>query len=144
MVKAFKIMSSLHIMTLTILSMTSTTKKIAVRYHPFFLSGDPIAWTSRKQPCITNNVTQTKYITISTTTKEVIWMRTFLTSIECPQLWPTWLYCDNWSCIKLVHNLKSLRRTKHINVVFHISCGGLSTLFILEPMIKKLTSWLGF
>ncbi|KAH9539293.1 hypothetical protein CY35_15G050400 [Sphagnum magellanicum] len=33
---------------------------------------NPIAWTSRKQPCITNNVTQTKYITISTTTKEVI------------------------------------------------------------------------
>jgi hypothetical protein len=54
-----------------------------------------------------------------TCTKYVIWMRRLLANLNFPQPQATKLYSDNQASIRLVHNPKFHRRTRHTDVQYH-------------------------
>ena len=83
------------------------------------LSGAPVAWCSRKQQCVATSTTESEYIATGSTTKDIIWHQRLLSNLRCAQPQATRLFSDNQSAIRLVHNLKFHRCTKHIDIVFH-------------------------
>jgi hypothetical protein len=100
-----------------IMQVTLTTEKVAVAV--FFYFG-PVVWLSRKQPCTATSTTESEYVAASLTSKEVVWARRLLADIGFPQQVPTPLFSDNQSAIMLVQNPEFHKRTKHIDVVYHL------------------------
>jgi hypothetical protein len=85
-----------------------------------FLNNGPVIWLSHKQPCTASSTTESEYVAASLTSKEVVWARRLLGDIGFSQSRPTPLYSDNQSAIRLVQNPEFYKRTKHIDVVFHL------------------------
>jgi hypothetical protein len=84
------------------------------------LNNGPVIWLSRKQPCTATSTTESEYVAASLTSKEAVWARRLLADIGFNQQVPTPLYSDNQSAIRLVQNPEFHKRTKHIDVVFHL------------------------
>jgi len=85
-----------------------------------FLNNGPVLWLSRKQPCTASSTTESEYIAASLTSKEIVWARRLLHDLGFPQSKPTSLFSDNQSAIRLVQNPEFHKRTKHIDVVYHL------------------------
>ncbi|UYV82085.1 K02A2.6-like [Cordylochernes scorpioides] len=62
---------------------------------------------------------ESEYIAASKATKEAIWLRQLLRELHQEQVKPTTIFCDNQSCIRLVHNPEYHKRTKHIDISYH-------------------------
>lgn len=93
----------------------------------FTLCGGPVSWMSQRQKIVATSTIEAEYIAASDATKETIWLKHLLESIEIAN---ERLYrnMDNQGAIKLIKNLNS-RRTKHVQ--FH---------FIREKMEKLKSS----
>jgi len=50
---------------------------------------------------------------------EAIWMQKILVGLFGQMMDPIAMYCDNHSCIKLLENLVSHDRSKHIDIRYH-------------------------
>ena len=85
-----------------------------------FLNNGHALWISRKQPCTTTSTTESEYVAASLTCKEVVWARRLLHDSGFSQTTPTPLFYDNQSAIRLVQNPEFHKRTKHIDVVYHL------------------------
>ncbi|UYV79406.1 hypothetical protein LAZ67_17002496, partial [Cordylochernes scorpioides] len=85
----------------------------------FMLNNGPISWCSQKQNCVSLSTTESEYIAASKAKKEAIWLRQFLGELHQEQVKPTTIFCDNQSCIRLVHNPEYHKRTKHIDISYH-------------------------
>jgi hypothetical protein len=83
------------------------------------LHGGVINWSSKKQPSTAQSSTEAEYVAAAHATKEIIWLRTFLSEINFGQNSPTPLFVDNQSAIVLTKNPKFYNWTKHIVVHFH-------------------------
>ncbi|UYV78824.1 hypothetical protein LAZ67_16002904 [Cordylochernes scorpioides] len=83
------------------------------------LNNGPISWCSQKQNCVSLSTTESEYIAASKATKEAIWLRQLLREFHQEQVKPTTIFCDNQSCIRLVHNPEYRKRTKHIDISYH-------------------------
>lgn len=86
------------------------------------LNGAHVIWGSRRQPCCAGSTTEVEYVAGATTTKEVIWLHHLPSIFGVLLDSPTPLFSDSQSAIKLVHNPEFHRRTKHIDVQFHLVC----------------------
>ena len=84
------------------------------------LNHGPISWLSRKQQCTTSSTTESEYIAACLTAKETVWSRRLLADMGYPQSSPTQLFSDNQAAIRLVANPEYHKRTKHIDVVYHL------------------------
>ena len=87
--------------------------------YVIFFNGNPIAWTSKKQPCVATSTTHSEYIACYAAATEVIWLRRLLASIGIPQTTPTTIYTDSKSAMRLAVNPEFHSRTKHVDVKFH-------------------------
>ena len=85
-----------------------------------FFNNGHVLWLSRKQPCTTTSTTESEYVAASLTSKEIVWARRLLNDLGFPHSKPTSLFSDNQSAIRLVQNPEFHKRTKHINVVYHL------------------------
>ena len=85
-----------------------------------FLNDGPVLWLSRKQPCTATSTTESEYVAASLTSKEIVWARRLLHDLGFPQSNPTPLFSDNQSAIRLVQNPEFHKRTKHIDVLYHL------------------------
>ncbi|UYV83387.1 K02A2.6-like [Cordylochernes scorpioides] len=94
------------------------TRKSTTGYV-FLLNNGPISWCSQKQNCVSLSTTESEYIAASKATKETIWLRQLLRELYQEQAKPTTIFCDNQSCIRLVHNPEYHKRTKHIDISYH-------------------------
>ncbi|UYV73992.1 hypothetical protein LAZ67_11001747 [Cordylochernes scorpioides] len=94
------------------------TRKSTTGYV-FMLNNGPISWCSQKQNCVSLSTTKSEYIAASKATKEAIWLRHLLRELHQEQVKPTTIFCDNQSCIRLVHNPEYHKRTKHIDISYH-------------------------
>ena len=105
-----------------------------------FLNNGPVLWISRKQPCTATSTTESEYVAASLTSKEVVWARRLLSDLGFPQSKPTPLFSDNQSAIRLVQNPEFHKRTKHIDVVYHlireIQARGEITLFYVPTRLQ--------
>ena len=85
-----------------------------------FVNHGPVFWASRKQASCASSTTEAEYLAASSTTKEIIWHRRLLNSLGKPPLSPTPLFTDNQSALRLIKNPEFHRRTKHIDVQYHV------------------------
>ena len=104
------------------------------------LNNGPVLWLSRKQPCTATSTTESEYVAASLTSKEVVWARRLLTDLGFAQAKPTPLFSDNQSAIRLVQNPEFHKRTKHIDVVYHlireIQARGEITIFYVPTRLQ--------
>ncbi|KAL4105052.1 hypothetical protein QTP88_020327 [Uroleucon formosanum] len=85
----------------------------------FTLGSGSIAWSSRRQQCVSLSTTKSEYIALSQAVQELTWLKLFLGELmDQPKMVPT-MYGDNQNAIKLVKNPEFYRRTKHIDVRYH-------------------------
>lgn len=84
------------------------------------LNGGPIAWGSRKQGCTAASTTEAEYVAAHLATQEIIWLRQLLSDLGRKQPEPTILRSDNQAAIRLVRNPEFHKRTKHVDVKYHI------------------------
>ena len=75
---------------------------------------------SRKQASCASSTTDAEYLAASSTTKEIIWHRRLLNRLGKPLSSPTPLFTDNQSALRFIKNLEFHRRTKHIDVQYHV------------------------
>ncbi|UYV67550.1 hypothetical protein LAZ67_5001174 [Cordylochernes scorpioides] len=79
----------------------------------------PTQSAGQKQNCVSLSTTESEYIAASKATKEAIWLRQLLLELHQEQVKPTTIFCNNQSCIRLVHNPEYHKRTKHIDISYH-------------------------
>ena len=84
------------------------------------LNHGPISWLSCKQQCTASSTTESEYIAACLTAKETVWSPRLLADMGYCQSSPTQLFSDNQAAIRLVANPKYHKRTKHIDVVYHL------------------------
>ena len=78
-----------------------------------------MSWNSRKQSLVSLSTTESEYVAVTHASKEVLWIRVFLSDVFHPLMCPVLLYCGNMSAIAVANNDKYHARTKHINIRYH-------------------------
>lgn len=69
---------------------------------------------SKKQTITADSSTYAEFIAAHLVTKQIMWVRNFLSELGFPLLSPTTVYEDNQSTIRLINNRGNGNRTKHI------------------------------
>ena len=82
------------------------------------LNGNVISWVSQKQNIVATSTTEAEYEALSSMSKEVLFLRHFLNTIQCGQN-STLIYADNIGANFLAENAKISSRTKHIDIKYH-------------------------
>jgi hypothetical protein len=81
-----------------------------------------VSWKSSKQETIADSATEVKYIAASEATKEVVWIRNFVSELgvvsSCSS--PIDLYCDNNGAIAQAKEPRSHQKSKHILRRYHL------------------------
>ena len=80
-----------------------------------FVSGVPVAWTSRRMQSRARSSMESEYYAADETCKEVLFWRDLLDEIGHKQTKPTQIYEDNMACIAYSKNNTCHARTKHID-----------------------------
>jgi hypothetical protein len=75
---------------------------------------------SKKQTVTADSSTVAEFVATHIVTKEIMWARSFLSSVGYPQNEPTILYEDNMSTISMIKNKSNGSKTKHIEVRFNL------------------------
>ena len=83
------------------------------------LGGRSIAWSSKKQRMVALSMTEAEYIALTEGTKQLVWLRRYLTDLGFDQSQPTSICSDNLRAITLSHDASYHARTKHINDAYH-------------------------
>jgi hypothetical protein len=81
-----------------------------------FLGNGPVIWTSKLQQSQSLSSTEAEYISLSHTCQDVIWLRTLLQEMQFPQLFPSIIYEDNKSTIKIAGSYKQHPGIRHIDI----------------------------
>lgn len=104
--------------------------------YVFLIGGGAVSWSAKKQPLIALSTAESEYIAMVHATKELMWIRTFISEILRPLSLPSILHGDNQSAIAIAKNNHFSPRTKHIALRFH---------FIREVIQRSIISlkWTG-
>ena len=102
-------------------------------------AGAPISWKTRKQPTVALSTTEAEYMAISDATKEMIYLRSFCTSLGFQQPSENELYSDNLSALALTKGgVVQHCRTKHIDVRYHFIREQTNICFVHVPSSSNL------
>ncbi|GKA72673.1 ribonuclease H-like domain-containing protein [Tanacetum coccineum] len=74
---------------------------------------------SKKQNTISKSSIEAEYRALASVTSEVIWVLIFLKDLDCSNLLPVKVFCDNSSTIKIGANSVFHERTKHLEIDLH-------------------------
>lgn len=85
-----------------------------------YLGAHPVSWHSKKQASVALSTTEAEYMALSQVSKEIIWLKCFLTDLDCPQQIPT-VFCDNRGGVSLTQHHEFHPITKHIKIHFHFT-----------------------
>lgn len=78
--------------------------------------GAPIFWRSARQSLVTTSSSEAEFVSLCSTSKDIVWFRRFAMELNIIRDEPTVLYCDNESAIRLANNESSCKRTRHMSV----------------------------
>lgn len=99
------------------------------------LNNGAIAWRSKRQVTVALSTTEAEYMALTEATKELKWMRQFLTELgQGPGKEATVLCTDNQGAIALAKNPVSHAKSKHIDIRHH---------FIRDAVMDKII-WLQY
>lgn len=85
----------------------------------FLLNGSLITWYSKLQKTVACSTAEAEYMAASACVKEALWLRNFLGSLLYKQWNGIQIFSDNQACLKMLQDLNSVTRTKHIDVHHH-------------------------
>ena len=78
-----------------------------------------ISWCSKKQTIVALSSTEAEYISLSSITKEAVWLKQLADELNINNKRAIIINCDNQSAIKLAENCGYRPRTKHIDIRHH-------------------------
>jgi hypothetical protein len=82
------------------------------------LSNAVFSWNSRAQKTIALSSTEAEYMSLSDTSRQIVWIRSLLEEMGL-ELSPTPLSGDNQGAIFIASNPVTEKRTKHIDIRYH-------------------------
>ena len=85
----------------------------------FSIRSTTISWYNRKHRSVALSSAEAEYMEVIQVACEAIWMRNILVGLFGSRLYPTVIYWDNQSCIKLSINPVFHDRSKHIDIRYH-------------------------
>jgi hypothetical protein len=85
----------------------------------FMMSGGPVSWSSKKQATVALSTVEAEYIALTRSSKQAMWMYSFLEELCMPQERPAILYGDNMGAAALARDAKGHARVKHIDIREH-------------------------
>lgn len=65
------------------------------------------------------SMSKAKYMALTHSMQQVLWMYNFLTKVYLPQSFPVTIYANNWSFIALAKSTKGYAHAKHIDIWYH-------------------------
>jgi transposase InsO family protein len=92
----------------------------SVTGYSVHLGGAVVSWLSTRQGTTAQSTVEAEYMSSAEAVKEAVWWRAFLRGLGHRLHSPTVLYSDNQGSIALSKNPDSHRRTKHIDVKYHL------------------------
>lgn len=88
--------------------------------HICTITDAPVAWNSRLQPTIAQSTAEAEYMSASDASNRVVWFRQLLKDLGYPQTEPTPIRADNKPSIAMSENPVLHKRSKHIDIKFHV------------------------
>lgn len=85
----------------------------------FFVHGNLVSWSSKRQKCILQSTTEVEYVAASDACKESVWLSSLLTEIGETEKKTVPMHCDNQSAIQSIRNPTFDQRKKHIDIRYH-------------------------
>lgn len=85
------------------------------------LNGGSLTWNCHKQPLVTGSSTESEYVALYDTSKELIWIKRLCKDFDIHISKTTSVYTDSQSCLKIIENEGQSNRTKHIDTKFHFT-----------------------
>ena len=82
-----------------------------------------MSWFNRKQKSVALSSTEADYIVANQASCEALWLRKLMVDLFDMEPSPTFIQCDNQSCIKLSENPVFHDRSKHIEIICVTSSG---------------------
>ena len=92
------------------------------------IGGSPVSWKTKKQSIVSRSSAEAEYRAMATVTSELIWIKSFLSSLGIFLAKPMKLYCDNQAALHIAKNPVFHERTKHIEIDCH---------FVRERLLLK-------
>lgn len=83
------------------------------------MTGGAISWCSQRQSIVALSTTESEYIALSTTVREILWLKQLAKECNDQQKSTIKIMCDNQSAIDLGESEAFRPRTKHIDIRFH-------------------------
>nr|GFC31060.1 ribonuclease H-like domain-containing protein [Tanacetum cinerariifolium] len=96
-----------------------TVTRRSVTGYCIFMNDSLVSWKSKKQNTISKSSTEAEYRALASVAFEVIWVLKILKDLDCSNLLPVKVFCDNSSTIKIVANPVFHERTKHLEIDLH-------------------------
>ncbi|KAJ1580997.1 hypothetical protein NDA15_002190 [Ustilago hordei] len=93
----------------------STSGSVALVY------GNPVAWKSVTQKCVSLSAVEAEFIAATEATREVLFLKQLLRSIGIATGTPT-VYSDNTGCIQVSKDPAQHWKLKHIDTKYHFVC----------------------
>jgi hypothetical protein len=87
--------------------------------YVFTIAGGAIAWSSKKQACVTLSTAEAEYAAAVHSIKQVLWVQNLYQELGLPLNMPSIVQSDNQAAIAISHHPKFHARTKHIDINMH-------------------------
>jgi hypothetical protein len=84
-----------------------------------FVNGNLVSWGTKKQATVALSSTESEYMAVTETAKEVMWLKMLLVELKCVVKKPTIIFVDNTAAISISKNDIHHGRTKHIAIKHH-------------------------
>jgi hypothetical protein len=85
----------------------------------FTLGSSMVSWCSRKHTYVALSTTEEKYIALSMSVREVVWLRKLLADLSEHVLDSTIIHYGNQSCVKISENLVFHVKSNHFEIKYH-------------------------
>ncbi|CAM9840381.1 unnamed protein product [Heterosigma akashiwo] len=94
----------------------------SVTGYVLFLGDAPIVWSSKLQCAVTTSTVEAEYLALrSSAVKDIMWLRSLLAELGCPQHDPTPVVEDNSACVEWANDLVVSKKNRHFHVSYHLA-----------------------
>ncbi|CAM9485080.1 unnamed protein product, partial [Heterosigma akashiwo] len=93
----------------------------SVTGYILFLGDAPIVWSSKLQGAVTTSTVEAEYLALRSAVKDIMWLRSLLAEMGCPQHEPTPVVEDNSACVEWANDMLVNKRNRHFHVSYHLA-----------------------
>ena len=87
--------------------------------YVFTMAGGAVSWSMKRQATVALSTMEAKYMALTCTSQQVLWMYSFMSTVGLAQKLPAILHGDNAASIALTVNTKGHVHAKHIDIQHH-------------------------